>query len=72
MKQVAGQLELSWDNPSGLVTTLGNALLDNNHILTSQEVYAKYDSITPEKLYKTANKYFQPSKLSEFQYIPTS
>lgn len=71
LDQVAGQLELSWDNPSGLVTTLGNALIDNEKVLTSQEVYEKYQKLNSEVLLKVANKYLKPQYQSEFLYIPS-
>ncbi|MBI3234971.1 MAG: insulinase family protein [Bacteroidetes bacterium] len=71
LDQVAGQLELSWDNPSGLVTTLGNALIDNEKVLTSNEVYEKYKKLNSEILLKVANKYMKPQHQSEFLYIPS-
>ncbi len=70
LKQVSGQLQLSWDNPSGMVTTLGNALLDNNKILTADEVFQKFNQLTPEYLNEIANKYLKSDRQSEYIYMP--
>lgn len=70
LKQVSGQIDLSWDNASGLVTSLGNALLDTGRILNRQEIFECYRSIGTADLRKVAEKYFDPKRQSIYSYIP--
>jgi predicted Zn-dependent peptidase len=70
LKQIAGQIDLSWDNAAGLVTSLGNALLDTGTILTRKQIYECYQSLSPTDIKNTALKYFNPEQQSIYRYIP--
>jgi predicted Zn-dependent peptidase len=66
--QIKGYLARGYENHESLMLSLGKSLLIFNKIDTIEDICKKIDDVTASELIETANKIFEPSKLSTLIY----
>jgi predicted Zn-dependent peptidase len=66
--QIKGYLARGYENHESLMLSLGKSLLIFNKIDTIEDICKKIDDVTASELLETANKIFEPSKLSTLIY----
>lgn len=69
-QQLLGQMALAQESPSAWMTALGRSYLLFNRMETFDEIRAKVEAVTPEKLREIANRWYDPNALTELIYQP--
>jgi predicted Zn-dependent peptidase len=66
--QIKGYLARGYENHESLMLSLGKSLLIFNKIDTIEDICNKIDNVSASEILETANKIFEPSKLSTLIY----
>ena len=69
LKQIKGQIGVSCDNFEKTILDLALEFLHYNTVETPQELYARLDTLTPERLLETAQELFGREHLSLLEYV---
>lgn len=69
-RQFIGQMQMSEENKSAVLTAIANALLDNGRVATFKEVAAEIEKTTASKLMDMANEIWDSKHLCSLSYVP--
>ncbi len=67
-RQIQGHIAMARENFSVIMQTMAKNLLDYNELLSLDHFFSELESVTPEEVIHTAQKYLDESKISTLRY----
>jgi predicted Zn-dependent peptidase len=69
-QQFISRIVMAEESRTNLMLALGNSLFDYGRIDTLSEIVQRIEVVTAEELQDIAREIFDPTQLSQLQYIP--
>lgn len=70
-KQLIGQIALSQDSGSAMMSGLAKSYLLYNRVEPLEKFFQSIEAITPEDMLRVSNEFIDPSLMSHLVYLPT-